>query len=157
MGIITRATFDRQFVMLVLGAIAVDDFNLATVSSDRDRESDDIIASSDKLEVIFCDTSFWCCSVEKQFYLFQETGLKFRITSRVNFGCSTCLRSWHSSESYKRLNKGRGTSDWVSSEALKSTLKHKLIISSLDILSLRKEYYIYKIIILVSKHLFINK
>ena len=58
MGIITRATFDRQSVMLVLGAIAVDDFNLATVSSDRDRESDDIIASSDKLEVIFCDTSF---------------------------------------------------------------------------------------------------
>jgi hypothetical protein len=52
-GRITGSALDRKLVMLVLGTVANDALDGAVVSADGNRETNDIIAGADQLEVVF--------------------------------------------------------------------------------------------------------
>jgi hypothetical protein len=52
-GRITGSALDRKLVMLVLGTVANDALDGAVVSADGNRETNDIVAGADQLEVVF--------------------------------------------------------------------------------------------------------
>ena len=55
--------------MLVLGTVANNVLDLAVVAADWDRESDNIVAGTDQLEVVLADTGFRGGSVEEELNL----------------------------------------------------------------------------------------
>jgi hypothetical protein len=71
--VVSCATFNGKLVMLVLSAVTSDVFDLAVVTSNGDRESDDVVTSSDQLEVVLANSSFGGCTVKEKFDLFEET------------------------------------------------------------------------------------
>lgn len=73
-GVVSCATFDWKFVVLVLGTVAGDSFNRTIVTADGDLESDDVVACADQFEVVFGDSSLGCGTVEEKFDLLEETG-----------------------------------------------------------------------------------
>ena len=73
--------------MLVLGTVASDRLDLTIVTADRNRKSDDIVASSNQLEVVFGDSGFGSSAVEEKFDLLEETrffGFVFHSRERSN-------------------------------------------------------------------------
>lgn len=61
-------------MMFVLSTVANNIFDASIVTSDRNGKSDDVIASSDQLEVVLADTSLAGSPVEEKFNLFEEAG-----------------------------------------------------------------------------------
>lgn len=74
-GVVSCATLDRKLVMLVLGTVASDVFDLTIVTADGDRESNDVVACADQFEIIFGDASLGGGTVEEKFDLLEETRL----------------------------------------------------------------------------------
>ena len=60
--------------MLMLGAIAVEDLDLAVVATNWDTEPDNIVTGANHLEVVFRDSGLSSGAVEEQLHLLEETG-----------------------------------------------------------------------------------
>ena len=52
-SVVSCATLNWKFVVLVLSAVASDGLDLTIVTTDGDGESDDIVAGADQFEVVF--------------------------------------------------------------------------------------------------------
>ena len=72
-SIVSCASFDWKFVMLVLSTVTSDVFNLTIVTTNWNGESDDVIAGTDEFKIVLADTSLWGGSVEEKFDLLKET------------------------------------------------------------------------------------
>lgn len=70
---VSSAALDWQMVVLVLGSVANDILDLAVVSANGDRETDDSIAGHDHIKVVLRDASFISSALEKHLNLLEET------------------------------------------------------------------------------------
>jgi hypothetical protein len=73
-SIVSCASLDWKFVMLVLGTVASDVLNCAVVTTDGDGESDNVVAGTDEFKIVLADTGLGCGAVEEEFDLLEETG-----------------------------------------------------------------------------------
>jgi hypothetical protein len=71
---VSSAALDGELMMLMLGAIAVEDLDLAVVTTNGDTEPDNIVTSANHLEVVFRDSCLRSGAVEEQLNLLEETG-----------------------------------------------------------------------------------
>jgi hypothetical protein len=72
---VPSAALDGELVMLVLGAVAVHNLDLAVVAANRNTESNDVVAGADHLKVILGDAGLLGGAVEEHLDLLEETGL----------------------------------------------------------------------------------
>lgn len=86
-SIVSCASLDWKFVMLVLGTVTSDVLNSSIVTTDGDGESDNVIASTDEFKIVLADTGLGCGAIEEKFDLFKET--RFFVVSSDSEGADT--------------------------------------------------------------------
>lgn len=69
-------------MMLVLCSVSSDIFNFAVISSNRNVESDNSVASLDEGHHIIRDVGFGSSPIQEKLNLFEESGFLFRIVDR---------------------------------------------------------------------------